>query len=530
MATTKKKNRVLQAVPTGSGSANTESSGLEPMRIEISRIQPYERNPRRNKNPEYDRIRASIREAGMDQPLLITRRPGEDDFIVQGGGNTRLEILKELYTASQDQRFFWADCVFVEWESESTVLLAHLRENDLRGNLNFIERAQAVISIGNLLAEESGVTTIPQRELEAELRKRGYSASQGLISLMGYAHTLLLPHMPAALDAGLGKRKAQRIRRLHNAARAIWLRLELGSGQDLDEVFAALCRRYDCPDWELEPLQRAIEVEIAEAAEVSLQEIRMELSCRLAGHEPEIPTHVTADESAEPQPLLAGELTIAESVAAAQATADQATTPDEHSAAKTVKQTPGESADDAAEIAIEIPATQDPDAVFRRIAEQHKQSLPVELLRKSAFQLAERLARRHGLGDLVEALPDTGLGYFVTDVPSQELLDPLDDSLLGKVSGVWWQLVALAGLAEEEAVEALNTTHSDAALVSRLKETDLERLSKDVPTPHPAYVAEYFYRNLNHEDWCDWVLLIHHHRELRRAARRQQINLWRSPT
>jgi len=166
VATTKKKNSVLQAVPTGSGSANTESSGLEPMRIEISRIQPYERNPRRNKNPEYDRIRASIREAGMDQPLLITRRPGEDDFIVQGGGNTRLEILKELYTASQDQRFFWADCVFVEWESESTVLLAHLRENDLRGNLNFIERAQAVISIGNLLADIGVALVDPRVRLE----------------------------------------------------------------------------------------------------------------------------------------------------------------------------------------------------------------------------------------------------------------------------------------------------------------------------------------------------------------------------
>ena len=68
-----------------------------PQIIEIARIQPYERNPRHTRNPEYDRIKDSIRSNGLDQPLVITQRPGATDFIVHAGGNTRMMILKELF-------------------------------------------------------------------------------------------------------------------------------------------------------------------------------------------------------------------------------------------------------------------------------------------------------------------------------------------------------------------------------------------------------------------------------------------------
>lgn len=65
-----------------------------PQMIDISRIQPYEHNPRHGRNPEYDRIRDSIRNTGLDQPLVVTQRPDATDFVVHAGGNTRLIILK----------------------------------------------------------------------------------------------------------------------------------------------------------------------------------------------------------------------------------------------------------------------------------------------------------------------------------------------------------------------------------------------------------------------------------------------------
>ena len=45
--------------------------------LDIRCIKPYERNPRRCKNPEYERIKASIRASGLDQPLVVTQRPGD---------------------------------------------------------------------------------------------------------------------------------------------------------------------------------------------------------------------------------------------------------------------------------------------------------------------------------------------------------------------------------------------------------------------------------------------------------------------
>ena len=47
------------------------------MHIEITRIQPYPRNPRRVRNAEYEAIKASIRVNGMTQPLVVTRIPAD---------------------------------------------------------------------------------------------------------------------------------------------------------------------------------------------------------------------------------------------------------------------------------------------------------------------------------------------------------------------------------------------------------------------------------------------------------------------
>ncbi len=63
------------------------------LKLDVRRIKSYERNPRRSENPEYDRIKSSIRADGMDQPLVVTCRPDETDYVVGAGGNTRLHIL-----------------------------------------------------------------------------------------------------------------------------------------------------------------------------------------------------------------------------------------------------------------------------------------------------------------------------------------------------------------------------------------------------------------------------------------------------
>jgi ParB-like chromosome segregation protein Spo0J len=51
--------------------------------IPVGLIRAYERNPRQAENSAYGGIKESIRVDGMLQPLIVTRRPGEEDVTVQ---------------------------------------------------------------------------------------------------------------------------------------------------------------------------------------------------------------------------------------------------------------------------------------------------------------------------------------------------------------------------------------------------------------------------------------------------------------
>ncbi|HAD07911.1 MAG TPA: chromosome partitioning protein ParB, partial [Porticoccaceae bacterium] len=84
-------------------------SAHEITRVDVTRIHHYSRNPRRQQNPEYDRIKASIQAEGLDQPLVLSQEPGAADYVLHSGGNTRLRILKELLDETGDERFRWID-------------------------------------------------------------------------------------------------------------------------------------------------------------------------------------------------------------------------------------------------------------------------------------------------------------------------------------------------------------------------------------------------------------------------------------
>ena len=101
-----------------SGTGQSPGDGLELVYLDVARIKPYEHNPRRAPNAEFDRIKASIRVDGLGQPLVVTQRPGESDYLVHAGGNTRLRILKELFAETDDPRFGTVACVVRPWTRE----------------------------------------------------------------------------------------------------------------------------------------------------------------------------------------------------------------------------------------------------------------------------------------------------------------------------------------------------------------------------------------------------------------------------
>lgn len=196
-----------------------------PMYLTLDDIAPYDTNPRTTRNEKYDEIKQSIRERGLDHPPSITRRPGADKFMIRDGGNTRLTILRELWQETKDERYYRLHCLFRPWNAERgelVVLTGHLAENDVRGDLMFIERAVGVDRARQLYEQENGGQAISQRELARRLKADGYPISHSHISRMQETIRVLLPAIPTLLYSGLGKHQVEKLLSLHSAAEQVW--------------------------------------------------------------------------------------------------------------------------------------------------------------------------------------------------------------------------------------------------------------------------------------------------------------------
>jgi len=392
------------------------------VRLEVTQLRAYDRNPRRSQNSEYKRIKASIRAQGLDQPLVVTRRPGEPDFMLLAGGNTRLQAMLALYQETGDEAFRYLDCLYKPWIAESDALLSHLRENELRDNLYFIDKALAVFEVKALLEAEMQGRSLSQRRLSEMITARGLSFSQSLISKMAYAVQTLWPLIPQALSAGMGSPQVERIRALERVARAIWCNKSLGAEEEFDEIFAALCRRYDSPDWVADILQGALETEIAEAAELDLPLVRLELDARLARRPyPVIVPELQEDAPAQDRPRQATTSSGTESVAVA----------------KHVKSS----------------------------LEANEQS-QLGRLRQRAKQLASQLAQADGLGHLVKPLRDHGPGFVMQDVPNETFTEVPGEDLAQVSTALWWQLTACSD-EDWQTLVALTETYRALHRISR---------------------------------------------------------------
>ncbi|MCW2478015.1 ParB family protein [Candidatus Symbiopectobacterium sp. NZEC135] len=193
------------------------------MVITLDELSPYELDPRLTRNPLYDEIKASIRERGLDSPPSITQRPGAKGYIIRSGGNTRLSILRELWTETRDERFFRIPCLFRPWSKRGEIiaLTGHLAEDELHGGLSFIERALGVNNARELYEQETG-KVLSQSELARLLKSDGYPVPQPHISRMQEAIQYLLPAIPTVLYAGLGRHQVEQLTGLRRAAERAW--------------------------------------------------------------------------------------------------------------------------------------------------------------------------------------------------------------------------------------------------------------------------------------------------------------------
>ena len=219
-----------------------------PMVVTLDQLRPYDHDPRKKRNPAYEEIKASIRERGLDAAPAITRRPGEDHYIIRNGGNTRLAILRELWSETKDERFFRISCLFRPWpeRGEIVALTGHLAENELRGGLTFIERALGVEKAREFYELESGIP-LSQSELARRLAADGYPVQQSHISRMADAVRYLLPAIPTVLYAGLGRHQVERLSVMGKASERTWEHYARGRSlaQDFDDFFQEVLSQFD---------------------------------------------------------------------------------------------------------------------------------------------------------------------------------------------------------------------------------------------------------------------------------------------
>ena len=219
-----------------------------PMVVTLDQLHPYDHDPRKKRNPVYEEIKASIRERGLDAAPAITRRPGDDHYIIRNGGNTRLAILRELWSETRDERFFRISCLFRPWpeRGEIVALTGHLAENELRGGLTFIERALGVEKAREFYELEIR-STLSQSELARRLAADGYPVQQSHISRMADAVRYLLPAIPTVLYAGLGRHQVERLSVMRKASERTWEHYAKGRSlaQDFDDFFQEVLSQFD---------------------------------------------------------------------------------------------------------------------------------------------------------------------------------------------------------------------------------------------------------------------------------------------
>lgn len=276
------------------------------MTVTLDKLRPYDGNPRKTRNPAYDDIKASILARGLDHAPNITQRPGDDFYTVADGGNTRLQILNELFQETQDPRFWAIECIFKPWKGDANdtdaklnQLIGHLSENDMRGELSFIEKALGIRDV-KALYEEKYQEQFSHRKLAEKLAENGYPISNQIIARMEQCLTYLYPHIPNVLFAGLGKHQIEKILTLRKNADESWEkhRLEVEPMGDFDEVWMNTLSSFDeAPDnFAIPTLQdelignmnEAFQCQIAYDAfklDIDIEERRMQ---RLIAKQPEI--------------------------------------------------------------------------------------------------------------------------------------------------------------------------------------------------------------------------------------------------
>ena len=247
---------IMQPGRQASAAGNVVALGETPMILTLDQLRPNPDNPRTTRNPRYDDIKNSIHARGLDTVPRVTRMPDSepDVYIFSDGGNTRYQILTELWKETGDPRFYRIHVLFKPWPGRLQCVIGHLAENEVRGELTFIEKAQGIHKARQIHEEQLG-RKVSLRELADLLTHEGLPVHNSTISRMEDALKYLYPWIPDLMESGLGRPQVTALLALRQDAERVWGQFALASGTDaeFDRVFGESCRKFNSPElWSLE--------------------------------------------------------------------------------------------------------------------------------------------------------------------------------------------------------------------------------------------------------------------------------------
>jgi ParB family protein of integrating conjugative element (PFGI_1 class) len=386
------------------------------MVLTLSEIKPYDQNPRQLINPAYVSIKESVRiQRRLNNPFNVTRRPGDELYMVQAGGNTRLAVLRELYAETADEAFNRVQCLFVPWTNEHTILTAHLIENELRGEMALIDKAYALRNLRTELEKEQG-SALSDRAFIKTIAELGYKLSGRQAGRLDYL--LALDQLiPKALREGA----VTTIRQLDTikSTEKAYISYAAETIEQMPAIFARAMAAQDGEAFDFGQVRKAIELELSPQLNVPELHIALHIDALLA-EDATLPQPASAMLPPEPNST-SGLVAVMPQLSSQPETlaSDGQATQDQNQAVLPVKQP-------------SVVNTENP-SVSPQVNSTDKEALPS--LQQRGFTLALQIAQDVKLEHLV--LPcASGMG-FVVEKPALRLQNHTE-------RGTWWILLALS--------------------------------------------------------------------------------------
>jgi len=535
--------------PTNTADSQSEFESQALITLKVDEIDSYDKNPRRAQNPQFEAIKQSILSNGINQPLVVTRRPSSSRFMIYKGGNTRLAALRELYAETKQRQFNVVQCSFQPWSGfESDAILGHLQENQMRKSLCFLDRAYGVKIALDYLKKEAG-RSLSLRECLPLMVRKGYPITLSTLSIMTYAVSAIEPHLNYELAMTMARRHFQHLRRLENCYGSLCEELDIPKS-DQQTLFHRTLENYEEPSWSLDVFRRSLESRLAHDQSKSVQDITlriegylnvssMPLSDKPAGND--IQNQQLNNIQWPDQPCT--KMVHQEGVY--QVNTSESGDSVHQNSAYSGKQGLKNNSSIFSKSSQKRPNRNQPaipeSAVACSVTNGAEPLADIASLQKQAYEIAWYLVKRHEFisaekpeSPVVVSTGNWGLGYVICDFPAP--LKNISATHSGVRDALWWLLVEYCDLqwavsCSRPIVEKFVGQSSLQVFVKSGNSKTLYLLAKDkmkCSYPHLG-LAAFCSRLLDDASWNDILRLVDVYRSLHYLARKNNIDLFQIP-